>query len=104
MNLQRYNLGFKYFGPLEQSSSGKLMKAAEVDQYIKIQYWKQHAEITKLSDEINSKDRLIVKHEKQYLDLYQKYKKIKYYNQIKLRLLLFTSLMLVGSVIVDALN
>lgn len=31
MKLKRYNLGFGFFGPLEQHANGKLMKAEEAD-------------------------------------------------------------------------
>lgn len=44
MKIKRYNLGFGWFGPLEQSDDGKLMRADEVGHIIhqkdqEIGYW-----------------------------------------------------------------
>jgi heme/copper-type cytochrome/quinol oxidase subunit 3 len=98
--LHRYNLGFKWFGPLEQCQDGFLMKASEVDQAWQIAKWEYEHRISYLQNQLNETTLRLNSASTLHYELHQSHEKLKKHVRHKRFAIIGLGLLFIGIAII----
>ena len=93
--LTKYNLGFKWFGPLEQCNDGKFYLVSEVDQQWAINEWDLKHRISYLENSVKNHQEYQQVCHQTIADLTASNKQLKKHNRIKRRILILMSIIFV---------